>query len=122
MLSAPTRKAGKTMNVYDFDLLLPIGLFFIAMLLYAFPPKKIRSWAGYRTKRSMESQKNWDYANKRAGLILMVASLFLGFVILISRSLHWADPDTVLLVNTFLALPFIFSPIPIIERELKKGN
>jgi uncharacterized membrane protein len=115
------KKVGNTMNVYDFDLILPIALFFIAMLFYAFPPKKIRSWAGYRTMRSMENQKNWDYANKRAGLILMVASLFLGFIILISRSLHWADPDTVLLFNSFIALPFIFSPIPFIERDLKKG-
>ena len=96
--------------------LVPVGLFLIAMLYVALPPTEIRSWAGYRTKRSMASQKNGDYANKRAGLIMMIASLFLGFLILISRSLHWADPDTVLLTNSFVALPFIFSPIPIIER------
>lgn len=50
----------------------------------------------------------------------MIATLFLGFVTLIPHSLHWADPDTVLLRNSFVALPFAFSPIPIIERELKK--
>ncbi len=109
------------MNVYDFDLLLPIGLFIIGILMVAFPPKKIRWWLGYRTKRSMESQRNWDYANKRAGLILMVASLCLTPIIMISRSMHWGDKDTVLLVNTFLSLPALFIPIIIIERKLKKG-
>jgi uncharacterized membrane protein len=109
------------MSVYDFDLLLPIGLFFIATLFTAFPPRKINSWAGYRTSRSMENQKNWDYANKQAGLILMLTSVLLLVVILISRCLHWADRDTVLLVNTFICLPFIFLPILLIERKLKKG-
>jgi uncharacterized membrane protein len=109
------------MNVYDFDLLFPICLFFIAVLYYVFPPKKINSWRGYRTKLSMESQKNWDYANKQAAVIMMVSTLFLTFVILVSRTLHWADPDTVLLTNTIICLPFIFLPIPLVERKLKKG-
>ncbi|MGB7595448.1 MAG: SdpI family protein [Erysipelotrichaceae bacterium] len=109
------------MNVYDFDLLLPIGLFIIAALFYAFPPGKINSWAGYRTKRSMESQKNWDYANKYAGLIMMVSMLFMTLVILVSRRMQWADRDTVLLTNTLICLPVIFLPIPLIERKLKKG-
>lgn len=109
------------MSVYDFDLLLPIGLFFIGALLYAFPPRKINYFVGYRTQRSMASQQNWDYANKRAGLILMVATLFLTFAILLSRSMHWGDPDTVLLTNTLISLPVLFVPIVIIERKLKQG-
>lgn len=109
------------MSVYDFDLLLPIGLFFIAVCFYVFPPRKINPWTGYRTKRSMESQKNRDYANKYAALVMMVSSLFLALVILVLRNLHWADRDTVLLTNTILCLPFIFLPILFVERKLKKS-
>lgn len=28
------------------------------------PPKKINWWYGYRTKRSMENQEKWDFAQK----------------------------------------------------------
>jgi uncharacterized membrane protein len=109
------------MTVYDFDLLLPIALFFIGALLHRFPPKKINSFAGYRTQRSMENQRNWDYANRRTGLILMIVAMFLLPVIMLSRALLWSDPDTVLLTNTFFSLPFIFMPIVVIEPKLKKG-
>jgi uncharacterized membrane protein len=112
---------GKTMNVYDFDLLLPIGLFFIGALINRFPPKKINALAGYRTKRSMESQENWDFANKNAGLVYMVLSVVLTPLILLSKGLAWSDPDTVLLVNTFVCVPLLFLPIVVIEPKLKKG-
>ena len=109
------------MNVYDFDLLLPIGFFIIAVCFYAFPPRKINSWAGYRTQRSMESRKNWDYANHYAAVNMIATSLLLALVILVSRNLHWADRDTVLMTNTIISLPVIFLPIVLVERKLKKG-
>lgn len=39
-----------------------------------FPPNKINSWYGYRTRRSKASQANWELANHLAGNILLVGA------------------------------------------------
>lgn len=38
-------------------------LFFISILFFYFPPKKINNFYGYRTHRSMSHQEIWDFAN-----------------------------------------------------------
>ncbi|SHG48342.1 SdpI family protein [Flagellimonas flava] len=51
------------------------------------PPKKINWWYGYRTKRSMENQEKWDFAQKIGAENMMKYSLIpfltsiLGFLI-----------------------------------------
>ena len=47
--------------------------------LFKFPPKKINSIIGYRTKASRANQKNWDYAQIKAGRELQ----WLGFTLII---------------------------------------
>ena len=63
-----------------------IGLIFIlaGMIQKHYPPKEINSLYGYRTKRSMKDQRNWDEGNKystqlllKCGLVLFIA----GFVV-----------------------------------------
>ena len=38
--------------------------FFIFLITSIFPPKKINALYGYRTKRSMKSEKNWNFAQR----------------------------------------------------------
>ncbi|WP_075343451.1 SdpI family protein [Tenacibaculum agarivorans] len=38
-------------------------LLLLSGVFYLFPPKKINSWYGYRTPRTMENQEVWDFAN-----------------------------------------------------------
>lgn len=40
-------------------------------ILRFFPPKKINSFYGYRTPRSMKNQENWDFAQKYAGQLML---------------------------------------------------
>lgn len=62
-------------------------LFLFSIVFYFFPPKKINSFYGYRTPRTMSDQKIWDLANSffnkqlllYAG-ISFVAALLLGYV------------------------------------------
>ncbi|MEL0215981.1 MAG: SdpI family protein [Burkholderiaceae bacterium] len=38
-------------------------LFVLSIVFYLFPPKKINNWYGYRTYKTMQNQKIWDFAN-----------------------------------------------------------
>ena len=58
-------------------------IFFLAgMWILIFPPKRINSLYGYRTKNSMKSQSSWDFAQRfsgweiiRWGILLFICSL-----------------------------------------------
>jgi uncharacterized membrane protein len=45
------------------------------LILWFKPPKKINSIYGYRTKRSMQSQEAWDYAQTESGKQLVYLGL-----------------------------------------------
>lgn len=59
---------------------IPIILLIMGLGMYFFPPKKINSFIGYRSNKSMKDQESWDYAQKMSGYI----STILGFVMLIA--------------------------------------
>ncbi|MDP3312892.1 SdpI family protein [Lutibacter sp.] len=66
------------------------------LLMLKFPPKKINSLYGYRTKNSMKSQESWDFAQKLSALkmikagIIMFGFAIVGFLIIISNKLALA--------------------------------
>ncbi|HCQ30729.1 MAG TPA: hypothetical protein DIU39_10610 [Flavobacteriales bacterium] len=56
------------------------GIIYIitGLILLKFPPKKINHLYGYRTARSMKSQKHWDYAQRiSAKKIILYGCLFI---------------------------------------------
>ncbi|ACU58534.1 SdpI family protein [Chitinophaga pinensis] len=64
------------------------GIVFVlaALISKQFPPKKINPVYGYRTRKSMENEENWQLANQysnsvmlKAGLGLMLLGLILSF-------------------------------------------
>lgn len=56
-----------------------IGFFiaFLSFLLYKFPPENINSFYGYRSSRSLSSQKKWDFAQKYSNKIMLRIGLIL---------------------------------------------
>ena len=48
-----------------------------AYLTLRFPPKKINQIYGYRTKRSMSSQENWDIAQKFSSQLMLKQGLIM---------------------------------------------
>ena len=68
------------MNTYLYVLSVNGLIFFLSVIFYFFPPKKINSLYGYRTHRSMLNQDIWDFSNKlfTAALLLYSAICFAG--------------------------------------------
>lgn len=67
-----------------FNICFSVGLIFIAagFVMFRFPPKKINSLYGYRTKSSMKNLERWNFAQKfsakemiKLGFFLMLTSL-----------------------------------------------
>lgn len=58
-------------------------LLVIGYLFMRFPPKKINSFYGYRTPRSMRSQEAWDFANKYSSALMFYFFLSMPLVQLI---------------------------------------
>ena len=56
------------MEITNPMILLPLVLgpifFIVGLILLKFPPKKINHIYGYRTKRSMQNQEIWDFAQQ----------------------------------------------------------
>lgn len=71
------------------------GMFVLAgFFMLNFPPKKINSWYGYRTKSSMKNQERWDFAQNcsskemiKLGSVLAGSSL-LALITDFSRSVN----------------------------------
>jgi uncharacterized membrane protein len=63
-------------------LVLPILLFLVFLSIgwyqSKYPPKSVNSLYGYRTSRSMKSQKNWDYAQSMSARMMMAFAYYLG--------------------------------------------
>lgn len=55
----------------------------ILIFVYFFKPKKINSWYGYRTSRSVQNQKQWDLAQNysvKLFLQFLTVTLFIQFI------------------------------------------
>lgn len=49
----------------------------VGVITYLFPPKKINSFYGYRTSKSMQNHENWTFAQKYSSVKMIQTSLFL---------------------------------------------
>jgi uncharacterized membrane protein len=103
-----------------FDLLLPAAVVLIGVLFTLRPPRRINAFYGYRTARSMSSQRMWDEAHKIYGRIsIRVGPALLVFVVI--AKLFIALPPEIL---SLALLPFSFAalivPIPVTEKHLKQ--
>lgn len=62
---------------------LPLFIEALGIWLYKFPPKKINSFAGYRTDKSMKNQTTWIYAQKLMGKKFIKYGIFILLVTLL---------------------------------------
>lgn len=94
----------------------PILILVIGIIFQKHAPKEINGFIGYRTRRSMQSQEAWDYANKRMGEIWLALGVIL-LVVSIPLTLLFAENGlTITMIAQVVAL--IVSIIPV-EVELK---
>ncbi len=94
----------------------PILMLVTGIVFQKHAPKEINGFIGYRTRRSMQSQEAWDYANKRMGEIWLALGVIL-LVVSIPLTLLFAENGlTIAMIAQVVAL--IVSIIPV-EVELK---
>jgi uncharacterized membrane protein len=106
----------------DFLLEIPalVGIIFIitGIIMQVFPPKKINSLYGYRTNRSMQNQKKWDFAQKYSAKLLTVFGLALVLISSLNTFLN-IQGDLEKIISAILIIgSFIFLVIKT-ESKLK---
>lgn len=101
-----------------FHLLLGPLLLVLAFIYKKFPPKKINSFYGYRTPRSMRSQESWDCANLFSANAFIIVSALICLVQVIFYSLM-NSKDSILWSSGFLVAGLI-AIIPLTEIHLRK--
>jgi len=106
---------------YFISLLIPFLMIAIGIVHKIKAPKKINHFYGYRTFRSMSSQKAWDHAQRllgyysiRFGFCNIAIAIFLLYILPFSL-------DVVTLINMGLSMVFLFIPIFFIEKNLKRN-
>lgn len=76
-------------------------IFFLSIIFYFIPPKKINSIYGYRTHRTLQNKDIWDFAN-----VLFSQSLlkYTGISFLASLLLTFVNPS---LMNSWFPMAFM---------------
>lgn len=106
-------------------LLIPATMIGFGLLWRKNPPRKINMVYGYRTTRSMKSQKTWDFAHRYIGNIWLFAGIplcIISIVLLIAFKSY--DIDTlggVVTIITVAQLAGLCLPIVFTEAALRKG-
>lgn len=89
----------------------------IGYLFKRFPPRKINSWYGYRTPRSMRSQQAWDEGNRYSANAFMVVALLTCLFQVIAYSL--LSPHTAITYSAFGMAAALVGIIPVTELHLR---
>ncbi len=100
-----------------------LSLAYIALMLLLglifrkFPPKKINSLYGYRTKRSMANQATWRAANGYWTRVYLKSHLYL---LALPPVLYFVYPEFNVLVTVIVHSVVLLLMIPATERYLRQ--
>ena len=59
------------------NIIIPIIMIVSGITFFLIPPKKINSFYGYRTRRSMQNNETWEFAHKFSGKIMFIVGITL---------------------------------------------
>lgn len=86
-------------------LIIPLLQIITGYLMYKYPPKKVNLFIGYRTKKSMKNQKNWDFANKYCGMLwlkigasVLIITLLLSFLFYLKIIIFTENIITIIII------------------------
>ena len=98
---------------------------FICLVVYLVfhykPPKKRNAFCGYRTKRSMESQLAWDYAQAYFSLLYayIACILFVLNAVYFIVAMFLSPGGYIIFSCAFLCVQMLFLPLPVFFTEKK---
>ena len=106
-------------------LIMPLMMVGFGLLLMKNPPKKINSYYGYRTRRSVRSQDTWDFAHYYFGKLWLVCGLLSIPISLVPICLALGKSEQVISVAGLIVLGIqtllLLVTILLTERALKKN-
>ncbi len=105
------------------NLLLPVMMLIFGLVLSKRPPKKINSFYGYRTRRSMKNMDTWLFGNQTMGQYWIRYSILGYFLTMIFMMVIMNEGDDQMamhsLILTTILLVWMIIPIFITEKKLK---
>ncbi len=103
---------------------IPLIILFAGWMMQKHPPKNISSWHGYRTKRSMQSQEAWDFAQRYCGRLWIRLGLLLeigfGLICIIYGFVSEENWYLVMLSAELIQVLLLLGTILPTERALQK--
>ncbi len=106
-------------------LIMPLMMVGFGLLLMKNPPKKINSYYGYRTRRSVRSQQTWDFAHYYFGKLWLVCGLVSLPISLVPLCLVLGKSEQVISVAGLIVLGIqtllLLVTILLTERALMKN-
>ncbi len=108
-----------TIFLWVFSMFLPVTLIVLGAIMKKHYPKEPNMLMGFRTSRSMLSQETWDYANSRAGQLMLPGGFAAAGVCALFNLLLPLKTDIILLIDLIPGFFFLFLPVARVERELK---
>ncbi|MCR5475896.1 MAG: SdpI family protein [Lachnospiraceae bacterium] len=111
-------------GIFAACMLVPVIILAVALLAKARPQSRINSRIGYRSKRSMASQENWDKAQDLMARYLLVIGCLLTVVSAIAGILivRYLEPTPMIIAYAILTLVQVIAivlVIPLVESHLK---
>lgn len=100
------------------DQIVGIIILIAAFFYIKYQPKRVNSYYGFRTARSMKNDKNWEYSNKLAAkymLVVGILSLIIGVPFSVYSKSEYAG-----MANMIVTIIGLVAIIPIIDNKLKK--
>ncbi|TYB74408.1 SdpI family protein [Bizionia saleffrena] len=97
-----------------------VGVIFVLVgcIMHLFPPKKINPLYGYRTRRSMKNQEQWDFAQTYASKLLIFCGVTLTFISLLGFVLE-VSHDIAAILSTLLIIGSIIPVLVKTEKAIK---
>ena len=97
-------------------------LLVIMLIVHKYPPKKINTLYGYRTKQSMSDQKKWDFAQVYSTKLMMKYSILYTLTAVFGIIFSEINLYIQLVLAIVIMIVFMFIPIMITEKKLKSLN
>ena len=93
-----------------------IFMLIISFIYFKYPPKKNNYLYGYRTKRSMQNNETWTFANKCAAKLLINFSIYSLFI---PPFLYFIYPENNFIITIIIHTTLILSVLYFTELQLK---
>lgn len=92
----------------------------VALIQLKFPPKKINSLYGYRTKNSMKSQETWDFAQLYSAKLMLRFGGLLFLIAILLENVSLSKLEYEVVASIFIISSIVVLMLVIVERRLKK--